>query len=821
MAPARRRRALALTLALVLALAGSAEAGPSRTTPTAALAELEAQLAALQQQLAALSGSAPAPAAAAGGEGAPGAAAPSGGGPFVPPTTNTRRTLATRAAAWPAHWAFAAAVAADALVTAAHVLRGPDAPLYVVAGDAAGWLYFFTPAGNLVHEHDTGARVAVTALASQSLRSNMTQLVVGLRDGGLLVLVLGHESAGAPDGSGVSSVTLALNSTAADRAEQAAAAAAAVAGNKAAAPAGGAGGDSEGAAVTHVVTIKYARRARRCSGAGDQPRSLRRRRRRRPAAPPPRRAGRTQQRRLLAVIDAAGRLALLAPASGRVLLTRELPAPALAVSAHTEHQLVVQTGHMAVVVLLSRGRGRVQRPCVGLTQPGGGGSLADVLVAAAFDPVRSFRAYGVTAGGELLVLSVPGAHRTSFCKVVQRLPLGLPPGPVRLVVAGRGRLVLLHAEGVATFDTTHPVQLQRSHLVSHTWQELWALYGLSRHFAQQQGGAPAAAGAQAADDGAGRALLHTAAGAADGLAAAGDGELLLLPFGRGALAAFTAGGVWGGGGSGGGGPGGWGGGGGGGDGGFAWMRMLQPAVVVMMVGVGVWQFLRASSSARHGPAGVRGRGLGGYGGGALDGLSPADLGEVGLPHGLFGAGGGGLGSLGGFGGLDDDLGAYGGPRASRLGGAAAGAASAFDGGGALGAFGARRRAHAIMRGRPEPQPRGGGAGAARAAAAAAGAQLRAARAAGGGILAGAGVGRAGGAAAGEAARRVRFAGGPEAEELALGSDGEDDIGRVPAPAGDPGARGVCGGAGAAAAAEDWDGEGSGEPLEEAAALRDE
>jgi hypothetical protein len=41
----------------------------------------------------------------------------------------------------------------------------------------------------------------------------------------------------------------------------------------------------------------------------------------------------------------------------------------------------------------------------------------DVLVAAAFDPTRAFRVYGVTRGGELLAMVVPSSQRTMKCKV--------------------------------------------------------------------------------------------------------------------------------------------------------------------------------------------------------------------------------------------------------------------------------------------------------------------------------------------------------------------------------------------------------------------
>lgn len=142
-----------------------------------------------------------------------------------------------------------------------------------------------------------------------------------------------------------------------------------------------------------------------------------------------------------------------------------------------DYQMVVQTPHSAYIVLMHRGRSRIARPCSGLAPQTGsaaaGGSTAssqattesssrgsgsgadsnsstgagadtsgsesadndvvsssnssvsgpdspgqpDVLVAAVFDPVRSFRVFGVTSGGELVALVVPSSQRTNLCRV--------------------------------------------------------------------------------------------------------------------------------------------------------------------------------------------------------------------------------------------------------------------------------------------------------------------------------------------------------------------------------------------------------------------
>jgi hypothetical protein len=41
----------------------------------------------------------------------------------------------------------------------------------------------------------------------------------------------------------------------------------------------------------------------------------------------------------------------------------------------------------------------------------------DRLVTAVFDPTRAFRAFGVTAGGELVVLVVPSGMEAHQCRV--------------------------------------------------------------------------------------------------------------------------------------------------------------------------------------------------------------------------------------------------------------------------------------------------------------------------------------------------------------------------------------------------------------------
>lgn len=329
-------------------------------------------------------------------------------------------------------------------------------------------------------------------------------------------------------------------------------------------------------------------------------------------------------------------------------------------------------------------------------------------------------------------------------QVLQRVQLGLPPGPVQLVM-GRGRLVLLHSDGVAAFNlSTHKVQLPGSYLVSHTWQQLWRLYGLgpqhrqlltplagaagdsssrpidsssSSSFDSGSGASMSAgtevSGSDKSDSSIGRweGVLHSPAWDSPLMVAAAAQGLLLLPFGNMGMAVFAAGhggrgtasASWGTGAA----PVGSAGGGGGASssGGGAdvnWVRAVQPFVVIMMIAVGVWQFVRASNRSQLSTrrAARYGNGLAGldeFGGlmSRSQGLASSQLlqGELGV---------GGMGSRrppwalgvdldeGSFSRLDRDFGPYAGPRGRRE------QQQVQQQHGPLGALTARRRARAAM-----------------------------------------------------------------------------------------------------------------------------
>lgn len=336
-------------------------------------------------------------------------------------------------------------------------------------------------------------------------------------------------------------------------------------------------------------------------------------------------------------------------------------------------------------------------------------------------------------------------------QVLQRVQLGLPPGPVQLVM-GRGRLVLLHSEGVAAFNlSTHKVQLPGSYLVSHTWQQLWRLYGLGQQHRQlltPLAGAPgdssssvdSGISSSSVDSGSGvsasaetevsgsdmsdssssrwEGVLHSPAWDSPLMVAAAAQGLLLLPFGSRGMAVFaagaggrgTAGAGWGTGAA----PFGSAGGGGGGGGASSrrggadvnWARALQPFVVIMMIVVGVWQFVRASNRSQLSTrrAARYGSGLAGldeFGGlmSRSQGLASSQLlqGELGLAGGMGSRGPAwGLGDnldegLGSFNRLDRDFGPYAGPRGRRE-----QQQVQQQQHGPLGALAARRRARAAM-----------------------------------------------------------------------------------------------------------------------------
>lgn len=379
-----------------------------------------------------------------------------------------------------------------------------------------------------------------------------------------------------------------------------------------------------------------------------------------------------------------------------------------------DYQLMVQTATKAVIALLRHGRGRAVRPCGGLLAADGTVDKDRALVAATIDMQRPGRAYGVTRGGELLLLSVPSAQRTHLCRVLQRTDLGLPPGAVR-VIAVSGHVLLLHSDGVADFAVGSNPRLSDAHAVSHTWAELWALYGLQLHAVAPAAVAatvPAAADAAVAaaaqhpdlDRGSWRQGGHSAALDAHMMPAAAGGGLLVLPLGSSSAAFFAVGDAMrvGGGRAGSGLASSRSSGGDGGRNAMAdWTRLLQPLVVVAMVVVGVWQYSRASSPPGMGSRAARARGhssswatavqddLGGLGG-ALSSLTAEDLGQMGMMgRELLGRGRGGPDELGGV--LGSSYGNYSTRRAQRR-----APPSVLDGGGPLAALTARRRARQLL-----------------------------------------------------------------------------------------------------------------------------
>lgn len=147
------------------------------------------------------------------------------------------------------------------------------------------------------------------------------------------------------------------------------------------------------------------------------------------------------------------------------------------------------------------------------------------------------------------------------------MALGLPPRPVRLVTT-EGRLIVIHAAGVAAFNTSgfsdyrsgnfsDTNKLAGTLVVSHTWEDMWRLYGLDQQQQQQQGRSSTdladskgvatngrlheAAGDSSSNSNSVPEIAHTAA--ADSidtvLAAAAAASLLLLPLGDKGVVVFN------------------------------------------------------------------------------------------------------------------------------------------------------------------------------------------------------------------------------------------------------------------------------------------
>jgi hypothetical protein len=250
---------------------------------------------------------------------------------------------------------------------------------------------------------------------------------------------------------------------------------------------------------------------------------------------------------------------------------------------------------------------------------------------------------------------------------MSRVRLGLAPGPVALA-ATWDRLLLAHPAGVAAFNTAGPLQRALAPVASQLWPDVWRQAGLQQHGAGAGFGG-GGSGDSSGDGGDGnRAPMLVAAGQLIMTGLRPDGAALFVE------AAPGAGGLAGGRAA----------------GGAAgrpvsaeWLKYLQPLVLILMVGLGIWQFLRAA----RGPSGSlaaqrRAAAL-------LDAAGPDLLGGL-----------GGLGGGSGYGGrpnLDELYGGYGGGAYARrrrqqqqVGGGAAGG-GALRGSRGLGGDGLRRR----------------------------------------------------------------------------------------------------------------------------------
>jgi hypothetical protein len=128
---------------------------------------------------------------------------------------------------------------------------------------------------------------------------------------------------------------------------------------------------------------------------------------------------------------------LLPPPQVSFLHVCHRPVSVTAVLPVGNFQIIIQTDTATAILLMKRGRSLVTKHCAGLStgpgphpwksskrqhraQAGDSSSsheVTDRLVAAVFDPVRAFRVFGVTAGGELVLLMVPSGAAAHACRV--------------------------------------------------------------------------------------------------------------------------------------------------------------------------------------------------------------------------------------------------------------------------------------------------------------------------------------------------------------------------------------------------------------------
>jgi hypothetical protein len=265
------------------------------------------------------------------------------------------------------------------------------------------------------------------------------------------------------------------------------------------------------------------------------------------------------------------------------------------------------------------------------------------------------------AGGDLVLLAVPSEKKAVPCRVVSRARLGLAPGPVALA-ATWDRLLLAHPAGAAAFAAAAPAQRLLAPVVSQLWGDIWRQAGLQRHAAAPDGSSSGSGGggSEAGDSRSGgdrdgdssstsiRPPLLVTAGqlVITSLGPAGAALFLEAPPGgaaAGGLGAARAAGAAGGGAR---------------QVNMEWLKYAQPFILMLMIGLGIWQFRRAASGL--GPGGAAGRLAAQRRAAALlDAAGPDLLGSLG------GAGAGGGSGYGGRLNLDELYGGYGGGAYAR------------------------------------------------------------------------------------------------------------------------------------------------------------
>ncbi|KAG1657796.1 hypothetical protein FOA52_008186 [Chlamydomonas sp. UWO 241] len=154
-------------------------------------------------------------------------------------------------------------------------------------------------------------------------------------------------------------------------------------------------------------------------------------------------SGKSSGRRMVAVWDANGWMRVQRD-DGSIKVSAHLGSPVLATSVNGDYMVAI-THDTAWVLKLSLPGHPHAVLCEGLN--------GTRMIAAAFDPVRSYRAYALTDRGDALALVAPHTTKPTVCKVSRYAPVGDGQEAATLV-AVRGHLLSAQAGSLSTLNIT-------------------------------------------------------------------------------------------------------------------------------------------------------------------------------------------------------------------------------------------------------------------------------------------------------------------------------------------------------------------------------